>query len=146
MSPRSTAATKAAQRLWAHEAGKSEESEAVTSAAERVCARLRVELSRWIGADGYRALLRRALALTRPEFPALTGLSCEGRDGPELASAVRTHGAADVKGSVVAVVATLIDLLSRIVGEEMATRLVEQSGAPSPVKAPVTETDGGGNG
>ena len=142
MSPRSAAATKAANRLWAQEAGGSDEPEAVAAAADRVCTQLRVGLSRWVGADGYRALLGRALALARPEFPPLAGLSCEGGDGAEATSAVRTHGPADVTASVVGLVATLVDLLSRIVGEEMAARLVEQSGAPRLAESPGAETEG----
>ena len=44
-----------------------------------------------------------------------------------IAAAVRAHGAAEVAAGMVALVATLIDLLGRIIGEEMAVRLVEET-------------------
>ena len=146
MTPRSSAATQAALRLWAGATRGSAEPQAVVSAADQVCDRLRVGLGRWIGAEGYRALLGRALALTRPEFPLLTGLLCDGKDGPEAASAVRRHGPAEVAEGIVGLVATLIDLLSRIVGEEMATRLVEQTGATALAESPDTAMGVGSHG
>jgi hypothetical protein len=44
---------------------------------------------------------------------------------------VGVHGAAEVREGIVALVALLIDLLSRVIGEEMAPRLVEQAWAGS---------------
>jgi hypothetical protein len=49
-----------------------------------------------------------------------------------VVSAVRTHGAPKVAAGMITVIATLIELLGRIIGEDMAVRLVEQTGAPSP--------------
>ena len=146
MTQGSAAAIEAARRLWAREADDGDTPEAVAAAAERVCAGLQVGLSRWVGANGYRALLRRALEVARTEFPPLTSLSCEGGDGPELAAAVRTHGPVKVTASVVGLVATLIELLSRIVGEGMATRLVEQAGTPSLAESAEARTLGGSDG
>jgi len=45
-----------------------------------------------------------------------------------ITAAVRTHGAADVAAGMVALVAGLVELLGRIIGEDMALRLVEQTG------------------
>ena len=45
---------------------------------------------------------------------------------------MRAHSAAEVAAGMVALVAALIELLGRIIGEEMAVRLVEQTGIPSP--------------
>lgn len=47
---------------------------------------------------------------------------------------------------MVAAVAALIDLLGRIIGEEMAVRLVEQTGVPSPRGVVSTEPKGDRNG
>jgi hypothetical protein len=55
---------------------------------------------------------------------------------------VRVHGPAKVTTSVVGLVATLIDLLGRIVGEEMAVQLVEQTGIPRPRGVVTTEMEG----
>ena len=135
------AATDAARRLWALAAGDGDASEEVAAAADRMCAQLRVGLGRWIGAEGYRALLDRALGLARAEHPALGGLSCLGGDGAIMA-AVRAHGASEVAAGLVASVAALIELLGRIIGEEMAMRLVEQVGMPSPRGVVSTEPEG----
>jgi hypothetical protein len=117
MAQRSAAATKVAKLLWSRAA-----------VTERTCIQLRAGLGRWIGAMGYRALLDRALVLARAEHPALAGLSCHGGDEEAVAAAVRTHGASDVAAGMVALVAGLVDLLGRIIGEEMAVRLVEHTG------------------
>lgn len=146
MTRRSEAATETARRLWVNGAGDASAPEEVAAAAERLCTQLREGLGRWIGADGYRALLHRALGLARAEYPTLTGLSWRGGEEPEIAAAVRAHGPAEVTASVVGLVATLIDLLGRIVGEEMAVQLVEQTGKPGPRSVVSTETEGGRNG
>lgn len=75
---------------------------------------------------GYRALLDRALVLTRAEHPALRSLSCGG-DEPVTTADVRAEGAAEVAAGMVALVAALVELLGRIIGEEMAVRLVDQT-------------------
>jgi hypothetical protein len=77
---------------------------------------------------GYRALLDRALVSARAEHPALAELSCHGGDEENIAAAVRTHGATAVAAGMVALVAVLVDLLGRIIGEDMAVRLVEETG------------------
>jgi hypothetical protein len=129
MTQRSVAATKVAKLLWSRAAsGDIDSAEEVAAVTERTCIQLRAGLGRWIGAMGYRALLDRALALARVEHPALAGLSCHGGDEEAIAAAVRTHGASDVAAGMVALVAGLVELLGRIIGEEMADRLVEQTG------------------
>jgi hypothetical protein len=48
-----------------------------------------------------------------------------------ISAAVRTHSATEVAAGMVALVSRLTELLGRIIGEEMALRLVEQTGTPS---------------
>lgn len=139
MAQRSAAATEVARRVWAPEAGGLEEAAA---AADRVCAQLRAGLVRWVGPEGYRALLDRALERVRAEHPALNNVSCMGGDEAEMAAAVQTHGAAEVAAGVVALVVTIIDSLGRVVGEEMAAELVRQAGTASPRRASNTGTGG----
>jgi hypothetical protein len=146
MTSSSAAATDAARSLWARIAGDTTAPEDVAAAAERMCLQLRVGLRRWIGAEGYRALLDRALGQVRTKHPVLGSLSCLVGDEPVSAEAVRTHGAGEVAAGLVALVATLIELLGRIIGEEMAVRLVEQIGVPSPRGALSTEPEGGQDG
>jgi len=146
MMQRSATVTKAARDFWARDAVDVGAPEEVIAAAERICVQLQAGLGRWVGATGYRALLDRAVGLARAEHPALSRLSCHGSDEQEIAAAVRAHGAAEVTAGMVALVATLIDLLSRTVGEEMAVELVNQAVAASPRRASNTGTEGARDG
>ena len=128
----SPAATEVARRHWARAAGDTNTLEEVAAAAERTCTQLQAGLARWVGTEGYRALIDRALLLARAEHPALGSLSCHGGDEPVTTAAVRAHSAAEVATGVVALVATVIELLSGIVGEEMAVELVNQAVARLP--------------
>jgi hypothetical protein len=131
MTQKASAANEVARLLWARATDGSDSPEEVVAAAERTCIQLRAGLGRWIGAMGYRALLDRALILARAEHPALGSLSGYGGDEAMITAAVRTHGAAEVAAGMVALVSRLVELLGRIIGEEMALRLVEQTGTPS---------------
>jgi hypothetical protein len=63
-----------------------------------------------------------------------------------ITAAVRAHGAGEVAAGLVASMAALIELLGRIIGEEMAVRLVEQVGMPSPRAVASTDTEGESDG
>ena len=125
-------AEEAARRLWGRMRGQGTGRDGVAGAAEHLCTELSTDLRRWIGAEGYRALLDRSLALTRPAHPSLVGLSCLGGDKRAMDAAVRMHGAAHVQAGMLALITTLIDLLGHILGAEMAARLVEQTGRRRP--------------
>jgi hypothetical protein len=146
MTQRSATVTEAARDFWVRDAVDVGAPEEVIATAERICVQLQAGLVRWVGTEGYRALLHRVLELARAEHPALRRLSCNGSDEQEIAAAVRAHGAAEVTAGMVALVATLIDLLGRIVGEEMAVQLVNQAVAASPRGASNTGTEGGRDG
>lgn len=125
----SAVATEAARQFWAHDGLEAAAPRDMAAVAEQGCARLRAVLTRWIGSEGYRALVDRALAQTRAEHPAIEGLQLEGEDVEGFAVAIGVHSAAEVREGILALVARLIDLLSRLIGEDMATRLVEQAWA-----------------
>ncbi len=129
---RSLVAADVARELWSRVAADGGMPGDVGLAGDVLCGGLRSGLGRWIGADGYLSLLDRALGLARPAHPALDGLSCLGNDGPALQEAVRTHGAGAVVAGMEALLASVIELLGRIVGTEMSVRLVEQVGVPGP--------------
>jgi len=137
----SAVATEAARRFWAHDGPDADGPAEMAAAAEQGCARLRAVLTRWIGSEGYRALVDRSLAEARAEHPAIAGLQCPGGDLAGVAAAVGVHSAAEVREGILALVARLIDLLSRLIGEDMATRLVEQAwaGGARPAASTVTE-------
>jgi hypothetical protein len=103
----------------------------VAGSANSLFVDLRIGMVRWIGGEGYRALLARSLGETRSEHPALAGLTCFGEDEPAIRAAVRKHGADAVAAAMVAVLRAMIALLGRIMGDEMAVHLVEQNCSPS---------------
>jgi hypothetical protein len=138
MTQRSAAAIDAARRLWATD-GRITAPEEVAAQVDRVCAQLDAGLARWVGSEGYRVLLDRALGLTRAEHPVLNNVSCRGGDELVVTAAVRAHGAAEVAAGMVTLLATLIDLLGRIIGEEMAVQLLERARTPSRRTVPGTE-------
>lgn len=119
--------TDLARRLWAHALGDDATPEAVAWAAERTCAELRVGLRRWIGADGYRSLLERSLAQVRQTHPSFEAMSCLGEDDSEMTAAVREHGAEQVATGLLALMTALIEVLGRILGDDMAAQLVEKA-------------------
>jgi hypothetical protein len=138
----------AAERLWVCATNDSRAPADVAAAAERLCTELRMELGRWIGPDGFRALVERALVISRAEHPALSGFSCLGGGEAEntAAVAVQAHGAAKVADGVVALLSALIELLGRIIGLEMAIHLVEQIELPSSRAIAKRGTEGNRNG
>jgi hypothetical protein len=138
----SAVATEAARQFWAHEGLHADTPEEMAADAEQGCARLRAVLTRWIGADGYRALINRALELARATHPAIAGLQCQAGNVEGVAAAVGGHSAAEVREGILKLVALLVDLLSRLIGEEMAVRLVEQAGAGSAPPAASIVTEG----
>ena len=142
----SAVAAEAARQFWAHDGLDAGAPEEMAVAAEQGFARLRAVLTRWIGSDGYRALVDRALEQARAEHPALAGLQCQAGDLQGVAAAVGAHSAAEVREGVLTLVAQLIDLLSRLIGEEMATRLMERAWAGSARLAASTGTGGVLNG
>jgi hypothetical protein len=123
----SAAATDLAQRLWDHYAHDATSAAAVAAAADRCFVRLAETLTRWIGVSGYRALLRRAIALDGSDQAALAGLAL--RDGDERASLemVAALGAEQIAAAVTGLLATITSLLGRMVGEPVAVRLLEQA-------------------
>ena len=102
------------------------------------CARLSLGLSPWIGTEGYGALLRRGLAEARPSHPLLTSLRCDGTDAQEIAELIAVHGAAEVTAAIEGLLESVIDVLGRIIGPELATQLVAQA-----VEGNTTERSGG---
>jgi hypothetical protein len=116
-----------ARRLLAVEAASQSAADPRVHEAVRVCEKLRVSLTRFAGADGFTALLRRALALARAEVPALHGIT-EKADGSlagldELA-ADSQNAAID---AAVAITAHLLGLLVTFVGEPLTVRLVHEA-------------------
>lgn len=135
-------AVEAAQGLWdrsfaggqldlATDSPGEAQNRAAADAADRLLVAVDLGLRRWVGAEGYAALLSRAVRLTLPNHSALTSLADLG-----LESAADPHvaplDASALGRAVVALLAALMVLLGRIIGAELAVRLVQQIDLPSP--------------
>lgn len=140
MTPAETAANVAARRLWERAVAASPADADAYATTDRVLTELEGGLRRWVGAEGYAALLRRATAMTLPTHPALARIEDLGINPPPASDApVRDD---DVRAAVVALLAALMQLMGRIIGLEMAMRLVEKLGQPSPRGIVSTELEG----
>jgi hypothetical protein len=109
-----------AQRLLAVEAANPPASGVREPEVVRVCEKLRISLTQFIGADGFIALLRRALALARVDVPSLqtTRMTAEGRlEGIEEAGGE----------AAITITAHLLGLLVTFVGESLTRRLMRKA-------------------
>lgn len=99
-------------------------------AAAAACDRLYGELSRWVGPDGCHALFTRALAQARDEHPALAKIHLQPRSEPYLdgvPEAIMAHGDRATADAFESMLARLVELLGRLIGDDMAMKLIERS-------------------
>lgn len=134
MPPTSPAADAVARRLLAEALATSDASEGQSrdpvAAASRVLARLGDALARWFGPYGYFAVLSRALAQARVDHPALAEVVVRGPASAVLEGlpeAAHAHGAHATLEGITNVLAGVVDLLGRVIGEDLAPQLVERS-------------------
>lgn len=88
------------------------------------------ELSHWVGADGCHALFTRALAQARGEHAALGHIQLRARSKPYVdgvAAAITASGDAATAEAVESMLVRLVELLGRLIGDDMATKLIERS-------------------
>ena len=96
--------------------------EAMQAAFTRVSENLR----RSIGEDGYRALLGRAVARTQSNQPVWTGIRYTGLGiDLDVVAAVDRHGTNTVGAALESLVGALFDILSDLIGAEMARNLLD---------------------
>jgi len=108
-------------------------SDANARAASDACAHLYHELSRWLGPEGCHALFKRALAQTRRHHPALEQLQLRAQSEryvEGIAEAIMAHGDAATSGALESLLTNLVELLGRLIGDDMAMRLIEPSLPP----------------
>src|SRR4029078_13197766 len=87
-----------------------------------------------MGEAGRAALLARAFACTEQAHPALKELHVLGDDGvraDDIAASIGTHAKAEVAAAIEALIGGVLDILSRLVGADMAMQLTGD-GAPRP--------------
>jgi hypothetical protein len=102
---------------------------AVAAAAlQRVCARTLDNLRDAMGVDGCDALLARAVSQATATHPALKDMyrrnAADIRVEDVLAT-IDAHGLTAITAAVEALLVALIDVLTRLIGEDMAIRLID---------------------
>lgn len=123
-----------ARRLLARDARPGGASDPATIAAglKSATARLAETLRDVLGDDGSNALFARAIVRTQPQHPLLKDIR-ELDEGSvqvdDVVDAIKAHGAAVVIAALEAFLGALIDILVRLIGEDMAMRLID-SNAP----------------
>ena len=99
-------------------------------AAADACGHLYRELSRWVGRDGCHALFARALGEARKDQPALEQIRLQAGSDPYVdgvAESVQASGEAATEAAIESMLAVLVDLLRRLIGNDMAAKLIERS-------------------
>lgn len=99
-----------------------------SEALETRCRQVTANLREALGPDGCSALLTRALAECETKHPVLKHV--RGPDEREIqldgvAAAVAQHGLGTVEAGVGALFASLLGILERLIGEDMALRLID---------------------
>jgi hypothetical protein len=108
-------------------------SDPLVSALHRACAAAVLNMKHSIGDDGCNALLSRAFAGTEAAHP----LAAKLRDSTafitsreRLSAAVVAHGGTAVEAAVEHLLAGLIAILARLIGDEMAIRVIDRDAIP----------------
>ncbi len=96
------------------------------------CDLLYPELSRWVGPDGCHALFTRALSKARVSHSLLQKIELRQDVKPYVhgvSAAVEAYGNDRVGDALEAIVVNIVDLLGRLVGDDMAAKLIQMSSA-----------------
>lgn len=97
------------------------------AAAHGACERVYMELTRWVGSGGCDALFQRALRDARSHHAGLAAvrINPDGESHIEgIAEAMRTGDAGPTAAALEEMLRTLIELLSRFIGEDMVVNLL----------------------
>ena len=116
-----------AQRLLMVEAASQSASHSQSHEVARVCDKLRISLTRFAGADGFIALMRRALALARAEVPSLHVIQVKADGCVEGFETLGPEASQDGVNAAAAITAHLLGLLVTFVGEPITLKLVRDA-------------------
>lgn len=127
MPPRSVNVSDVTRRLIERAAAESGAPDGAAVAVHRACEQAYRGLTKWVGPTGSHTLLGRALAEAQRENPLLKNVRLsESADGLEgVAELVQEKGSPAAAKALGGVLETLLELLGRLIGAEMAARLVE---------------------
>jgi hypothetical protein len=118
-----------AERAFAAEEARVGTSPDPVETGEQVLQRLREQLALWFAVDGYQALLARAAHRTQASYPVVGDVRALARDGrhlDDIRDRARGQDPAAIREALVALLATLFAILTRLVGEDLVTRLIHQ--------------------
>jgi hypothetical protein len=130
--------------LFARETAGATQDADLVATVDRLCVRLATGLSRWFGSYGSAALVTRAMARARTEHPALEFVTLRPDQSPliaGLADGAERYGATAVREGFIAMLEALAEAISRLIGEDLTTQLLEQSIA-APSVGEVHQTEG----
>jgi hypothetical protein len=88
------------------------------------------ELSRWVGPDGCHALFTRALAESRTQYPVLEKIQLRARSEPYIegiADSIMARGDPETAEALESMLVRLVELLGRLIGEDMAGKLIDRT-------------------
>lgn len=118
------------RRLIGNRPRKQQRGETAARAAAAACDSLYRELSRWVGPDGCHALFGRALAETRPQYPALEKIQLRARSEPYIegvADSIMARGDPETAEALESMMVRLVELLGRLIGDDMAGKLIDRT-------------------
>ena len=116
-----------AQQLLTLEAASQSASDTQEHAAVRVCEKLRISLTRFVGAVGFASLMRRSLALARTEVPSLQNIKVNPDGALEGLEVIVNEASHEGSEAAIAIARHLLTLLATFVGEPMTLRLVREA-------------------
>ena len=135
----SGAALDLARRLLGLETAGTSEPAKTGAAIERTLARVSDNLRRAIGDDGYTALLTRAVAQAQTEHPALRDVHSDGSSVfsvDRLTADIGAHNINQVSAAVESLLASIIDVLSGLIGADMVLNLLDpDASSPAPARS-----------
>ncbi|MDP9203924.1 MAG: hypothetical protein M3P12_00510 [Gemmatimonadota bacterium] len=132
--PASRPAQQIAHRLINSRRSERAGSDTAARAAAATCDHVYRELSRWVGPDGCHALFTRALAEARTEYSALGQIQLHARSEPYIegvAETIMAQGDPATAEALESMLVGLVELLGRLIGDDMAMKLIERSLAAS---------------
>jgi hypothetical protein len=93
-----------------------------------------MDLARWVGLDGCHALFTRARAEARDDYPLLETIHLRTRSSPYLEGVEETvaeHGTRRTATALESMIVIVMELLGRLIGDDMTKRLIERDLAES---------------
>lgn len=130
LSPDTVPAREIARRLINSRHPERKGADSRARAAAAACDDLYRDLSRWVGSDGCHALFTRALAQAQLEYATLDRVQLRPGSEPYIdgvAETIMGLGDAATAEALESMLVHLVELLGRLIGDDIATKLIERS-------------------